>query len=159
VQVPFGVIGLISGTFVFNLVNMSGLGSAYNTEHYTRILVIALSVVLIFRHNITYHKFDIKLLLWGALLAETFVFAGFLRGSVKDAFSCLSSLFIVYIFGEYKLDTKTFLHTGRMLLFGGFSLLLIYLKTDLLSGWNENGIAMISFFAYICYMASVMFII
>jgi len=47
---------------------------------------------------------------------------------------------------------------GWMLLVGSYALLLLYLKTDLISGWNGNAIAMISFFSFMCYMASVMFV-
>lgn len=151
------ILGLAGLAFVFNLVNMSGLGSAYNTEFYTRLLTIMLSVVLMFRHNIRVYKVDRDLLLWGTMTVVVFFFSALLRGSISDAFNCLSCFFITYIFSEYGLDEWSFRWMGRMLLFGSFSLLLIFLKTNALSGWNENGIAMICFFAYICYIASVMY--
>ena len=151
------ILFLAGLAFVFNLVNMSGLGTAYNTEFYTRLLTILLSAAMLFRYNIRVYKADRKLFIWGVFMLLSFSFSAALRGSFADTFNCLSCFFITYIFSEYALDQSTFRWLGRMLLFGSFSLLLIFLKTSILSGWNNNGIAMICFFAYACYASSVMY--
>ena len=151
------ILFLAGLAFVFNLVNFSGLGAVYNTEHYTRLLLIVLTVVLLFRYKIPVYRVTRGPFLWCMLMVAVFLFSAVLRGSLEDAFNCLTSFLIVYVFSQYALDGYTFKWLGRMLLFGSFSLLFIYLKLDVLSGWNENGIAMLCFFAYVCYAASTMF--
>ena len=151
------ILFLAGLAFVFNLVNFSGLGTAYNTEHYTRLLTIILTVVLLFRYRARVYRVNRSLFLWFLAMVQVFFFSALLRGSVEETFNFLTTFFIVYIFSQYALDEFTFKWLGRMLLFGSFSLLFIYLELDILSGWNENAIAMLCFFAYICYAASTMF--
>lgn len=148
---------LVGLTFVFNVVNMSGFGAAYETEKYTFLILAALSFFLLTtRHQATPLATQNDLY-WVVFLTFSFLFSSLLGGTVKDAFICLSCFLITYIFSNLRVDGQTFIRLGWMMLAGSYAFLLIFVKGDVLSGWNPNAIAMLSFFCYVCYMATVMF--
>lgn len=140
-------------TWVLTMVNPSGLGITYDTPGKTNMLIGIWCVCFMltkrcFLKVITTNS----ILVFFTLLS--FVLLPLLTVGSKDGLSYLMMVPLVYCFSEQKVTERVMLFSGYIIAGLGIFVLLVYTRTGILSGWNDNHISMIGLFSYIYYSIS-----
>lgn len=140
--------------WVVNLFNGTGLGAAYRTTEYARLIVLALAVLILMEKIRKEHGCYVQKRYFYELLALVLVFVtvSFGKGYRWMGLDYLWIFLIVFILSCAKPSRSVLRFVG--LIYGslGLMILLIYGYTDILSGWNPNSIAMIGLFSYLVFM-------
>ncbi len=140
-------------TWVLTMVNPSGLGITYDSPGKTNMLIGIWCVCFMltkrcFLRTLTTNS----ILVFFTLLS--FVLLPLITVGSKDGLSCLMMVPLVYCFSELKVTEREMLFSGYIIAGLGIFVLLVYTRTGILSGWNDNHISMIGLFSYIYYSIS-----
>lgn len=145
----------IVGMFwLLSLVKATGIDTTYRITDRARVLLFLITAAVILmeskaNHGITVRKTD--LFVFGGL-AVVFLASGFLNGKGTQPFEYLYAFLVVFLISRIPLDESDFAHIGFFFGLAGFAVLYIYNQMTVLSGWNENSIAMIGFFSYLVFL-------
>jgi hypothetical protein len=147
-------IGFMAFLWVVNLFNGTGLGAAYRTTEYARIIMVFLAfLILMEKIRKEYGCFVQRRYFYELLsLFLVFVVVSYSKGQGWMAIDYLWVFLIVFILSNARPATSVLRWVA--LLYGalGFSILVIYNYTDVLKGWNPNSIAMIGLFSYLIFI-------
>jgi hypothetical protein len=139
--------------WVLSLLNTSGLGITYDTPGKTNILILSwLIVLMIMKGNFNKNIRTNRRLTFFTLLS--FGIIPWLNVGSCEGFSYLMMVPLVYCFSELKVTARAMLLSGYIVAGLGLFILLVYTRTEILSGWNYNHISMIGLFSYIYYSIS-----
>ncbi len=145
---------IVGAFWLLSLVKATGIDSTYRITDRARLVLLLITAAVILmeskaNHGITVRKTD--LFVFGGL-AVVFLASGFLNGKGTQPLEYLYAFLVVFLISRIPLDESDFAHIGFFFGLAGFAVLYIYNQTTVLSGWNENSIAMIGFFSYLVFL-------
>lgn len=146
--------GFMLFLWAVNLFNGTGLGAAYRTTEYARIL-LALTALLFLLHKVRkeggcYVKNRYFFVLLPLLLI--FVVVSGLNGHGMMGLDYLWVFLVVFILYNTRPTTAALRLVGVAYAVLGLAILFIYQYTDVLKGWNPNSIAMIGLFSFLIFI-------
>ena len=139
--------------WILSMVNPSGLGFTYDTPTKTFFLIAIL-------YFICRQKTHARLPISGKntrifqLTLFSFVLLPVIFKGDWDGFTYLLTGLLVYFFSQQKITTKFITYTCYSMAGLGAFILLVYSRTSILSGWNDNAISMIGLFSFLFYSIS-----
>lgn len=141
----------ITLVWLSSLFNGTGLGEQYHTD----IITIAALWVFALAGGIKRRESKISKDIFWTYGGMTVIFIGSaaIHGHFTSAAAYLSCMLIIYIFSHSRVVENSMRLAGFAVYFLGLSILAIYKYGTLLSGWNENTIAMIGLFSYVIFMS------
>ena len=146
--------GFMLFLWAVNLLNGTGLGTAYRTTEYARIL-LALIALLFLLDKIrdeggcyVQKRYFFVLLPLALIFVSVSVFNGHGMMGI-DYFWVFLVVFILY---NTRPSTATLRLVGIAYAVLGLAILFIYQYTDVLKGWNPNAIAMIGLFSFLVFI-------
>lgn len=137
-----------------NLLNGTGLGAAYRTTEYARILVALVALLCVLhtwrKERALYIKKRYFFLL--VPLALVFILVSVVNGHGTMGIDYLWVWLVVYILAQARPTTNVlrWVSIGYAVL--GLAILFIFEYTSLLKGWNPNSIAMIGLFSFLIFI-------
>lgn len=148
--------GIVSLFWVLSLVSGTGLDSTYHVTDRARIVLLVLTIMVVLLENrhmggVTVNRRDV--FTFGGMIAVFFA-SSLINGQGVKPFEYLYSFLVVYLISKLKLNESDFKRIGLCVGVAGFAVLFIYDEMTILSGWNENSIAMIGFFSYLIFLIS-----
>lgn len=148
--------GIVSLFWVLSLVSGTGLDSIYHVTDRARIILLVLTIAVALLENrhlggLTVSRRD--LFTFGGMIV-VFTASSVLHGEGTQSFDYLYSYLVVYLISKLKLNESDFKRIGLCIGVAGLAVLFIYDEMTILSGWNENSIAMIGFFSYLIFIIS-----
>ena len=144
---------LVAIIWIVNLFTGTGLNEIYHVTQYFAIIVYitTFSFVIIHSNRISYSKNN----LGGFIgIIVVFLFSSIIHGHGFIAMNYLWVYFLVYVLSHFMYSDRDLFWIGLICVMAGFSVLFIYNYGTFLNGWNENTIAMISFFSYLLFLIS-----
>ena len=147
-------LGGMIALWAVNLLNGTGLGAAYRTTEYARILVCCLAALVLLESIRRQKGWLVRQRYFFAVLALLAVFIGvsLVKGQRFASLEYLWVYLIVYILSRTRPKLSTLRLVGFSYAVLGLLILLIYNYTDILKGWNANSIAMIGLFSYLIFI-------
>lgn len=139
--------------WILSMINFSGLGEMYDTPTKTFFLLVIL-------YFICKQKTRVPLPISGKnknifhLAIFSFVLLPVIFKGDWDGFTYLLTALIVYFFSQQKITTKFITYSGYAVAGLGAFVMLVYSRTEILAGWNDNQISMIGLFSYLYYAVS-----
>jgi len=139
--------------WVINLLNGTGLGAAYHTTEYARILALAVAVLLLiwegrFRQGWLVPRKHFFTLI---CMVGLFVVASYLQGYKTVSLNYLWVFLVTYIVSRTRPSQKDLYWVGAAYAALGAAILFIYNYMTALSGWNDNSIAMLGLFSFVVF--------
>lgn len=148
---------LYAGGMVFiwliALLNGTGLGNAYHTTEYARILALAVAVLLFiwegrFRKGwLVPQKYFLVL----GCMVGLFVMVSYLKGYKFVSLNYLWAFLVTYIVSRTRPSKEDLYWAGAAYAALGLAILFIYNYMTALSGWNDNTIAIIGLFSFLVF--------
>lgn len=133
--------------WVFGLLNESGWGLLVKTDEKMYWLIFFWSLYLfIIKGRRALPSLSIEYVI-GFVLC--FIIIPFLVSGRWDGALYMSSFLTIYCFSNINISTKELAITAFIIGILGLCLITVYLRTEILSGWNDNGIAMLTLFSFI----------
>ena len=131
----------------FSLVNDSGLGHLYHTSEKMNYMILMWSVYLsLFKGRSFIPKLGVLRTL---LLILFFMLFPFVISGKWEGATYLVSFLTIYCFSNINISVKELSCSAFAIGFLGLGLITIYARTEILSGWNDNTIAMLTLFSFI----------
>lgn len=138
----------------FSLINTSGLGIAYNTPTKTNIFILIWCLFIFIRKKGKGSNVIEKNLILLFCSVLSFIIIPFLTAHSWEGLSYLMMVPLVYCFSQQTITDKAMILSGYAVAGLGLFVLVVYDRTEILSGWNDNHISMIGLFSYIYYSIS-----
>lgn len=135
------------------LLNGTGLGAAYHTTEYARILALVVAFLL-FLWNMRTRRgriVSLECFLTVFFMALLFFAASYLQGYDKVGLECLWVFLITYILSQTRPSRNDLYMVGISYAALGMAILYIFNFMTALSGWNPNSIAMIGLFSFMVF--------
>ena len=147
-------LGFMAFLWLVSLFNGTGLGAAYRTTEYARIILIFLAFLVLMEKIRKEQGCYVRKPYFYELLVLCLVFVvtSLGKGYRWLGFDYLWILLIVFILSNTRPSMAVLRLTGLLYAALGLVILLIYGYTDILSGWNPNSIAMIGLFSYLVFI-------
>lgn len=148
---------LYAGGMVFlwliALLNGTGLGNAYHTTEYARILALAVAVLLFiwegrFRKGWLVPQKHFLVL---SCMVGLFVVVSYLKGYKFVSLNYLWAFLVTYIVSRTRPQKEDLYMAGTAYAVLGLAILFIWNYMTALSGWNPNSIAMIGLFSFLMF--------
>lgn len=139
--------------WVFSIVNTSGIGIAYDTQEKTNDIIIIWFLYVSLKSNQKL-KLGGKYASLSFFTLLSFVVLPLLWAGSWEGFTYLLMIPLVYSFSQQKISKVDIQLSGYIIAALGIFTLLVYSRTEVLSGWNDNQIAMIGLFSYLYYAIS-----
>jgi hypothetical protein len=148
---------LYTGGMVFlwliALLNGTGLGNAYHTTEYARILALAVAVLLFiwegrFRKGWLVPQKHFLVLI---CMVGLFVTVSYLKGYKFVSLNYLWAFLVTYIVSRTRPKKEDLYMAGTAYAVLGLAILFIWNYMTALSGWNPNSIAMIGLFSFLMF--------
>lgn len=133
--------------WIFSLVNESGWGLLFHTGEKMNWLILVWSIYLLFFKKRKFVPTISKVSLMGFILF--FILIAFFISSKWDGATYLVSFLTIYCFSNINMSAKELSLSAFSVGFLGLGLITIYARTEILSGWNDNAIAMLTLFSFI----------
>lgn len=133
--------------WIFSLVNESGWGLLFHTGEKMNWLILVWSIYLLFFKKRKFIPTINKVSLMGFILF--FIIIAFFISSKWDGATYLVSFLTIYCFSNINMSAKELSLSAFSVGFLGLGLITIYARTEILSGWNDNAIAMLTLFSFI----------
>jgi hypothetical protein len=133
--------------WVFSLVNESGLGMKLHTGEKMNWLIFIWAVYLFFIRGRRFIPKMSKASFMGFFLF--FILIAYVVSGRWDGATYLISFLTVFCFSNIDLSAKELSVSAFAIGLLGLGLITIYTRTQILSGWNDNSIAMLTLFSFI----------
>lgn len=139
--------------WALSMVNTSGLGDMYDTPTKTFFLLAILYLLV-------KHKTHVPLPTSGKnknlflLTVLSFVVLPVIFKGDWDGFTYLLTACLVYFFSQQKISTRFIIYSGNIIAGLGAFIMIVFWRSEVLLGWNDNQIAMIGLFSYLYYAIS-----
>lgn len=140
--------------WIANLLNNTGLGNAYHTTEYVRMVVVVLTIVVLSikikrEGGLKFPKNDFVSF---ALLALVFITVPYFKGKGYTGIDYLWIYLLVYLLSKLRISKSVIKFIGICYGLLGIIILYIYNFCSLLDGWNENTIAMIGLYSFFVFI-------
>ena len=135
------------------LLNGTGLGAAFRTTEYARLLALAVALLL-FVGNIRSKRgriVPLEYFLIVFLMAVLFFTTSYLQGYNKIGLECLWVFLVTYIVSQTRPSHGDLYLVSLAYAVLGLAILFIWNYMSALDGWNPNSIAMIGLFNYLVF--------
>lgn len=132
--------------WIASLVEPSGWGMAYHLNEKLTNLMIVGSIILLYKYRTNYFKIS-PILLFVTILSIAFI--PMLVSGKNEGWQYMSSFLVIYILANGDISEKVIKLTAFAVALLGLSVLYIYSRGNLLSGWNDNAISMTGLFSFI----------
>lgn len=143
-----------------NIFNGTGLDSAYHITQNTKNIVIIISILCFLIKEVNGRRLLVgkrEFIIYGGMFCS-FELSVFIAGFGFQAINYLWMFCLIYLISCMTLDDNTFLLSSLMCGIGGIGILYIYNNSSILSGWNENSIAMIGMDSFLLMLISLCFV-
>lgn len=149
----FYTIGMVA-LWGINLLNGTGLGTAYHTTELASIAMLIIAVVCLAVKVIREGGLFVprRYFYTGLLLAAVFVASSLYNGQKLAGLEGFWVYLIVYVLSLTKPNSTAIRLTGICYGALGLAILYIFNYTELMKGWNDNSIAMIGLFSFLVFM-------
>lgn len=137
---------LIISIWIISFVEPSGWALSIHLPEKINNLILVLSIIFYLSSPQKRQQLSPYLVL---LLIATFIFIPVSQHNSWQGASYLVSFLIVYIVSQGKITTKVIRYTGLAIAGLGLVILVIYARGSLLSGWNDNAMAMVGLFSFL----------
>lgn len=133
--------------WLFSLVNESGWGLLFHTGEKMNWLILVWSIYLFLFKKRRFIPTISKVSLMGFILF--FILIAFNISNKWDGATYLVSFLTIFCFSNINISAKELSLSAFTVGFLGLGLITIYARTKILSGWNDNAIAMLTLFSFI----------
>lgn len=133
--------------WIFSLVNDSGWGLLFHTGEKMNWLIIIWSIYLFLYKRQSFIPMLGTVRFFAIVLF--FIFIPFLTSGKWEGATYLVSFLTIYCFSSIDISDKELSISAFAIGFLGLGLITIYARTKILSGWNDNAIAMLTLFSFI----------
>lgn len=149
-------MGIMAILWIINLFNGTGLGNAYHTTEYAKIVVCILTLVAMLLQFGQRKKMPIEkhIFYTYSLLVVFFVLNSFITGHGIQSLEYLWVYLIVYLLGKLSIDEKSMWLISVSYCMLGLIILYIYNYSNILNGWNANAIGMIGLHSFLVFIIS-----
>jgi hypothetical protein len=146
--------GFMLFLWAVNLLNGTGLGAAYRTTEYARILLALIALLFLLNKVRKEGGCYVKKRYFFVLLplALIFIAVSFVNGHGLMGLDYLWVFLVVFILYNTRPTTGTLRLVGMSYAVLGLAILFIYQYTDAMKGWNPNSIAMIGLFSFLVFI-------
>lgn len=133
--------------WLFGLINESGWGFIIKSDEKMNWLILLWSLYLLI---IKKRRF-IPTLKNGYIIGVflLFIIIPYFISNKWDGAFYMFSFLTIYCFSNINISAKELMFSSFIIGFLGLGLITVYLRTDILSGWNDNGIAMLALFSFV----------
>lgn len=131
----------------FSLVNESGWGLLLHTGEKMNWLIFAWSMYLLLMKRRKFIPTMSIEILMGFILF--FIIIAFYISGKWEGATYLVSFLTIFCFSNINISVKELSFSALAIGFLGLGLITIYARTEILSGWNDNAIAMLTLFSFI----------
>ncbi len=140
--------------WLINLLNGTGIGNAYRTTEYARLIAVAIILLLMALRVSRNGQWRAAKRYFYVLLPMTLLFVAMplLKGNGLVGLNYLWVFLVTYLLSQTRPDRKTLLWVGAAYAVLGLAILFIFNYMDALDGWNPNSIAMIGLFSYLVFI-------
>lgn len=140
--------------WLINLLNGTGIGNAYRTTEYARLITFAIIAFLMILRASRNGQWRAVKRYFYVLLPMTLLFIAMplIDGHGWIGLNCLWVFLVTYLLSQTRPDRKTLIWVGAAYAVLGLAILFIFNYMDALDGWNENTIAMIGLFSYLVFI-------
>lgn len=135
--------------WLLNIVNTSGYGQTSHTGEKISMFIYLCSIILFFYDKNTIKQIYLNYPYQILGTALFFIVIPYIQG-YSDGLDYLSCFFLVFCLSYFTPTQKIFVNSGIIIAFLGLFTIYEY-KYGFMSGWNENGIAMVGLFSYLFY--------
>lgn len=133
--------------WLFSLVNESGWGLLFHTGEKMNWLILMWFIYLSLFKRRKFIPVMNKVSLIGFILF--FIFIAFNTSGKWEGATYLVSFLTIFCFSNINISAKELSFSAFTVGFLGLGLITIYARTEILGGWNDNAIAMLTLFSFI----------
>lgn len=137
---------LIVAIWIISFVEPSGWAQAIHLPEKINIIILILSAMFYFVLPNKRQQIPSSLVLF---IVFTFIVIPLVSINSWQGASYLVAFLIVYIVSQGKISPKVIKYSGLIIAGLGLAILLIYVKGSVLSGWNDNAMAMTGLFSFL----------
>ena len=140
--------------WLINLLNGTGIGNAYRTTEYARLITFAIIAFLMILRASRNGQWRAAKRYFYVLLPMTLLFIAMplINGHGWVGLNYLWVFLVTYLLSQTKPDRLTMVWVGGAYAVLGLAILFIFNYMDALDGWNPNSIAMIGLFSYLVFI-------
>lgn len=140
--------------WVITLLNGTGIGMAYQTTEYAKILILVLTVLVLMGKTLKDRGLFVpkSYLYWGGLLLVVFTVVPLFYGKGNTGLNYLWAFLVTFLVSLLRPTKHALRLTGFA--YGALGLMILWLfqYTEILKGWNANSIAMIGLFSFMVFV-------
>lgn len=143
-----------------NIFNGTGLDSVYHVTQNTKTVVLIASIACFLIKNANGNRLLVQkndFFTFG-VMSCSFCISVYMGGYGFQAIDYLWVFCLIYLISYLSLDETAFWLTGIICGIGGLFILYIYSNSSVLSGWNDNSIAMIGMDSFLLMLISLCFV-
>lgn len=146
---------IMSGLWVLNLFNGSGLGQTFQTTERARGITIIIFIIMIIYDCRNQHLWIEKrdLIIFSGVTI-VFCVISYFKGYGNMGFHYISVFMLMYVISKISVRSLAFKLTGIVYVIMGMGVLYIYDYGSILSGWNGNSIGMIGLYSFLIFLIS-----
>lgn len=134
--------------WIISFISPSGFAQAYHLPELIDKLILFVSVIIYFKSR--KGVFQLKgILIFGIILS--FIIIPFITCHSREGASYLVSILIIYCFSKIGFANSEVKYSALIIGALGLGVLTIYCFSSILSGWNDNAIAMTGLFSFLYY--------
>lgn len=143
-----------------NIFRGTGLDSVYHVTQRTKnvVLLVTVACFLLKGCNRTKRLARGNDIITLGIMSCSFLFSVCMAGYGFRAIDYLWVFCIIYLLSHLSMDEKVFWRTSVICGIGGLFILYVYNNTSILSGWNDNSIAMIGMDSFLIMLISLCFV-
>lgn len=153
---PYVFLGIML-VWASMIINSSGFGVAFYTPEITQLILTILAFIKwqeIHKQRVSGVTEYSNSFAW-ILVFVSFVILPLITAQCFDGLRYLTAFLAVYIFANTRTTQRTMAVAGLSIELGGLFILGIYSFTPILSGWNDNSIAIFAIFSFFFYGISI----
>ena len=145
---------LMVGVWGLNLLNGTGLGTAYHTIELSQLAAVALAAAFVLQRIRRENRLLVEQRYFYTYLGmgAVFLLSSWWAGYGLRAWDYLWAYLVVYIFSNIPVRRKHLYLAGAAYAVLGAAILFIFNYMDALDGWNANDIAMIGLFSFLTFI-------
>ena len=143
-----------------NIFRGTGIDSVYHVTQNTKNVVLLATIVCFVMKVSNEKKILVQkndFITFGTMICSFFL-SVYMAGYGLQAIDYLWVFCIILLLSNLTLEEKTFWWTGIICGIGGVFILFVYNNTSILSGWNDNSIAMIGMESFLIMLISLCFV-
>ena len=140
--------------WVVNIFNGTGLNEVYHVTDIAKytVIVLAAATMLLSLGNKNKRQVEKKSIFVFTGVILVFFISAAARGYASECLGYIWVYMLIYLIGQLSISSKAFYIIGLIYGFLGAFVLVIYDYGSVLSGWNENAIAMIGMHSYLIFI-------